>query len=94
MDAETMWFVEAVTKYLREMASRGDQQAAQLFEEAVALLEGDEEEDGPDFVEITDTHLEHMKLWSGEPNLSIPDMVKSVEFLQEILRITKKEPDQ
>jgi len=45
MDAETMWFVEAVTKYLREMASRGDQQAAQLFEEAVALLEGDEEEE-------------------------------------------------
>jgi len=36
-DAEVFGFIEAVTAYLAEMMTRGDQQAAQLFEQAVAL---------------------------------------------------------
>jgi hypothetical protein len=42
MDTETHNFVEAVTAYLAEMMTRGDYQAAQLFEQAVALFSGEE----------------------------------------------------
>jgi hypothetical protein len=62
-------------------------------QEQIITAVKDEDEDEPEFVEITDAHIEHMRLWSGEPNLSILEMMKSVEFLQEILRITKKEQD-
>lgn len=35
--AEMFGFIEAVTAYLAEMMTRGDRQASQLFEQAVAL---------------------------------------------------------
>jgi hypothetical protein len=44
MDAETSWFIESVTAYLAEMMTRGDQQAAQLFEQAVALFEEEQDQ--------------------------------------------------
>lgn len=42
--AEAFDFLEAVMPYLDEMASRGDYQAKTLHEQAVAILEGEQDQ--------------------------------------------------